>query len=193
MKRKEIFHWIETIGRNLVLGILVVIVVWVLRMNDDLFSPMNPDVLLKPDPAAIALGLMGAERWRIPKLAEAVNLASAATNLYPELLIVVIWEESEFNPHAVGPPVPRLGNFRFKGLMQCDRASFKYPDVDVLNGARELETKLKEAKGDLPYALALFKGGNNPAAWRLARKTYYRFHVLRAGVRDRIERMQATM
>jgi hypothetical protein len=55
--------------------------------------------------------------------------------------------------------------------MQTPKATFEYPEVDTLYGAKILQDKLKYANGDLLQALTLYKGGNNKLARKYAIET----------------------
>jgi len=113
-----------------------------------------------------ALRALGAKEEMIEELSKGVALASVATDIPASLLVVIIKEESSFNPKA------RNGNCR--GLMQTPYFT-GYVDVDILCGARILKTKLGETNGNLREALAMYKGGRNPVARRLADKTLKTF------------------
>jgi len=52
--------------------------------------------------------------------------------------------------------------------MQTPVATLEFSDVDTLHGARILKQKLEISNNNLRKALALYKGGNNPTAYRQA-------------------------
>lgn len=97
------------------------------------------------------------------QMAIAILEGSGKINVDPHLIAALIRTESDFDKSAVSSK-------GYKGLMQTPVATKEWEDVDVLIGCKILEEKLKYAKGDLQLALALYKGGNNPEAHRLAKK-----------------------
>jgi len=117
---------------------------------------------------------LGAPREKIEELSKAIRLASNVTQLSENLILALMFTESSFNYNARS-----YGNGgKYKGLMQTPSATFIYVDVDVLHGARILKDKLRIAKGNLPLALALYKGGNNSAAKHYANETLKLFKIL---------------
>jgi len=121
-----------------------------------------------------ALNLLNAPEAKRNDLAAAVTSASKLTNLSPTLIISLIYTESEFKYTAIS----KKG---YKGLMQTPWATFEYADVDILYGCRILKEKLRIANDDLLFALALYKGGNNPEAKKYAKETF----VLYKKIKDR--------
>ncbi len=122
----------------------------------------NPIPRPKPNKLEEALKRLQAPEEKIQILSKSIMIASNATNIDAVLLAVLMKTESEFNPKAISSK-------GYKGLMQTPRATFIYPEVDTLHGAMILRDKLTETKGDMPKALALYKGGNNPLARKYAR------------------------
>jgi soluble lytic murein transglycosylase-like protein len=124
-------------------------------------------VYVKSDPlvaeAKTALYHLGAPTNKIEKFSVAIGNAAKLTDFSPTLLVALMYTESTFKETAVSPK-------NYKGLMQTPKATFVYSDVDILYGSRILRDKMSDAKGDLPLALALYKGGNNPAAKRYAKE-----------------------
>jgi soluble lytic murein transglycosylase-like protein len=122
----------------------------------------------KPDKVFIearnALRVLNAPNNRFDDLAHAVTNASKMTNLSPSLIVSLMYTESEFKYTAVS----KKG---YRGLMQTPWASH-YADVDILYGCKILKDKLYEANNDLLFALALYKGGNNPEAKKYAKETH---------------------
>lgn len=108
---------------------------------------------------------LGAPSDKVNKLAKAVRLASYATGLKEELFVALMYTESSFKADAVSSK-------GYKGLLQTPTATFKYAEVDVMHGAMILQDKLDQTHGNLLDALALYKGGNNPAAKKYASQTY---------------------
>lgn len=108
----------------------------------------------------------GAPKDQIETLSRAVADACKVTNRHisPELVVSLMYTESGFKKDAVSSE-------GYMGLMQTPWASTKWPDVDIMLGVRILEEKLRIAKNNLPLALALYKGGDNPLAHRYAAET----------------------
>jgi len=109
---------------------------------------------------------LNADRRKIPELANAVYIAHQSTGLNPKLITALMKTESEFKINAIGPA--NRTRIRYKGLMQTPTATLQFSDVDVLHGARILKQKLEFSRNNLRMALALYKGGNNPVAYRQA-------------------------
>ena len=109
---------------------------------------------------------LGASQQKIPDLSNAVYTSHKSTGLNPKLIVALMYTESGFNKTAVGPP--NRTKIRYSGLLQTPFASKEFSDVDVLFGVRILEQKLKSTNYDVRTALALYKGGNNPTAFRQA-------------------------
>lgn len=107
------------------------------------------------------LKTLGAPNHEIDKLSKSIEVASNVTNINDKVLTALTKTESNFDRFAISPK-------KYKGLMQTKQASFKYPEVDILNGAKVLEEKLKITNGNLHKALALYKGGDNPVAKKQA-------------------------
>jgi len=112
------------------------------------------------------LKILNVHENRIPELAHAVYIAHQSTGLNPKLIIALMKTESNFKNNAIGP-VNRT-RIRYKGLMQTPVATLEFSDVDTLHGARILKQKLEISNNNLRKALALYKGGNNPTAYRQA-------------------------
>ena len=102
----------------------------------------------------------------IQNLANAIYMSHQSTGLNSKLIVALMKTESDFTITSIGP-VNRT-NIRYKGLMQTPTATLEFSDVDTLHGVRILEQKLKISNNDLRTALALYKGGNNPVAFRQA-------------------------
>lgn len=101
----------------------------------------------------------------IPELANAVYTAHQSTGINPKLITSLMYTESKFKSKAVG--AQNWTNIRYKGLMQTPTATW-FSDVDTLHGARILKQKLEYTNNDLRTALACYKGGKNPVAFRQA-------------------------
>lgn len=111
-----------------------------------------------------ALKILGADKKHLSDLAHSVESASKLTGISSVLLVSLMYTESNFNTRAVSSK-------NYKGLMQTPQATFIYPAVDILHGAKILEDKLKISKNDLYRAVSLYKGGDNPAARKYAKET----------------------
>jgi hypothetical protein len=108
---------------------------------------------------------LNAPKKKIPELANAVYTASNSTGLNHKLITSLMYTESNFKINAVGPQ--NWTNIRYKGLMQTPSATW-FSDVDTLHGARILKQKLEYTDNNLRVALACYKGGKNPTAFRQA-------------------------
>lgn len=124
---------------------------------------INENVVLKE--IKNDLKSLNAPQKKVPELANAVYTSHQSTGLNPKLIIALMCTESKFNVGAVGPV--NKTKIRFVGLMQTPTATH-FSDVDTLHGARILKEKLAITDQDLRRALALYKGGINPAAFRQA-------------------------
>lgn len=164
--------------RYLIESLLVVALVVVFTFQlSDLGRGFVPVVVqASPSPTVTYLKLLGAPRSRIKELSAAIDSASSSTKISPALICALMFTESQFSKTAIGPPTK--GGLRYKGLMQTPWASFTWADVDTLYGARILCEKLLESRGDLHMALALYKGGDNPIAWRNASEVLYLYKRL---------------
>lgn len=118
-----------------------------------------------------SLDFLEVPKDRHPELVRCVKLATSCTGIKEELFVALMSTESEFNKNAISPK-------NYKGLMQTPKATFKYPEVDTLYGAKILEDKLKTSNGDMMKALTLYKGGNNSLARKYARQTYSLYQKL---------------
>ncbi len=107
-----------------------------------------------------------ADKNKIPELANAVYTAHQSTGLNPKLITSLMYTESGFRKDAIGPT--NKTRIRYKGLMQTPTATLEFSDVDTLHGARILKQKLEITDNNIRKALALYKGGNNPTAFRQA-------------------------
>jgi len=104
---------------------------------------------------------LGAPNHEINNLSKSIKLASDATNINDKIITSLMFTESNFRKKAISSK-------GYKGLMQTEKASFGYSEVDTLMGAKVLQEKLRISKGNLHRALALYKGGNNPQARKQA-------------------------
>jgi len=121
----------------------------------------------KEDKLVVALKFLRAPKDRIDVLQKSIHQAAKSTGFKPELITAVMYKESQFNENAVSPK-------GYKGLMQTKWASFEYPEVDTLYGAKELEMWYRYSKGDVRRALAHYNGGMKPpkCSWRYSDETY---------------------
>ena len=102
---------------------------------------------------------------KVIEYANAIYIAHQSTGINPKLITSLMRTESNFNIDAIGPP--NRTKIRYKSLMQTPTATW-FSDVDTLHGARLLKEKLEISDHDLRKALALYKGGLNPVAFRQA-------------------------
>ncbi|HQF37393.1 MAG TPA: lytic transglycosylase domain-containing protein [Candidatus Dojkabacteria bacterium] len=108
---------------------------------------------------------LNADKRKVQEIANAVYTAHQSTGLNPKLIVSLMYTESNFKINAIGPQ--NRTKIRYKGLMQTPTATW-FSDVDTLHGARILKQKLEISDFNLRKALALYKGGNNPVAFRQA-------------------------
>jgi soluble lytic murein transglycosylase-like protein len=170
---------VKRLMEYLLVGTLVIGFAWQLHDLGKGFVPVSI-MQAKPSKTISYLQKLGAPSHHISELSTAIDSASRLTNLSSALLCSLMFTESEFKKSAVGPPCGNNGR-RYRGLMQTPWASFAWADVDTLYGARILCEKLNESHGDLPLALAKYKGGDNPVAWRQARRVLYLYANLQRG------------
>jgi hypothetical protein len=111
------------------------------------------------------LETLNAPDKKIPEYANSIYIAHQSTGISPKLITSLMKTESNFNIDAIGPP--NRTKIRYKSLMQTPTATW-FSDVDTLHGARILKEKLEITNHDLRKALALYKGGDNPVAFRQA-------------------------
>lgn len=129
------------------------------------------------DRANEALKFLNVSYEKRKKLSHAINLASRATGFDQEMIVALMKTESDFKSTAISPK-------GYKGLMQTPNASFDYPEVDILYGAKILEEKYSIAKGDILLALSLYKGGNNPEAKKYAKQTLSLYQEIKKNMED---------
>jgi hypothetical protein len=98
---------------------------------------------------------------------------------------VNINEESEYKITAKS----RKG---YKGLGQTPKAVMKtgYIIGDLTYAACTYNEKLTIAKGNPDLALALYKGGNNPAAHKFAKSVETKYQALRAKMNEENKRKE---
>lgn len=106
---------------------------------------------------------LGCPEEKVQKMVMAILDGADKIGVDPILIAALIRTESDFDQSAVSSK-------GYKGLMQTPVATKQWEDVDILIGCRILEEKIKFAKGDIELALALYKGGNNPAAKKQAKQ-----------------------
>jgi hypothetical protein len=141
-----------------------------LNMTADRLTPNQEAVQLTK-----ALEYLNCPQTKIASIAEGILKGAKTIGVSPRLILALLFTESEFNGKAVSPK-------GYKGYMQTPRASMEYADnkmgyadVDILLGCRILQEKMRSpaAKGttgnlDMRKALAMYKGGLNPMAFRQA-------------------------
>lgn len=131
----------------------------------------------KKDRADAALKFLNVDDSQRKELAHAVNVASRATGFEEEMLVALMKTESDFKRRAISPK-------NYKGLMQTPKATFEYPIVDVMYGAKILEDKYAIAKGNMYLALSLYKGGNNPEARKYAKQTIVLYREIKKNMEE---------
>lgn len=126
-----------------------------------LIQPIQVQSKYEVSPLQSLLRELKCPEKKVVEIASAIQLASNETGVNPYLLGVLLSTESTFNYRAKSYK-------GYVGLMQTPSATMKFPDVDILHGARILQEKLKLTDGNLLKALSLYKGGNNPVAKKQA-------------------------
>jgi soluble lytic murein transglycosylase-like protein len=118
-----------------------------------------------------ALQHLNCPQYKIASIAEGILKGSRTIGVDPKLVLALLFTESQFKLNAISPK-------GYKGLMQTPRASMEYADVDILYGCRILEEKMqspaalgRNGRVDMRKAIAMYKGGLNPAAFRYADQT----------------------
>ena len=150
--------------------VLMVAIVFLFTLDISFERDLLPHEVEKRDPlmeaSRYSLLHRGAPEDQIETLSRAVAGACKVTNRHisPELVVSLMYTESGFRKDVVSSK-------GYMGLMQTPWASNKWPDIDIMLGVRILEEKLRIAKNNLPLALALYKGGDNPLAHRQAGET----------------------
>lgn len=107
-----------------------------------------------------ALAYLKCPTEKVEPIGEGIIKGAGSIGVDPVLIAVLLRTESAFSLTARSPK-------GYVGLMQTPQAT-QYADVDILYGCRILEEKLRIARGDLRDALAMYKGGKNPMAYRQA-------------------------
>lgn len=161
--------------KDLLKGIIFSIIIFSLSVTcfnemtniESIISPFKIPVYHKKQEEDIVsrkLRFLNVSDKRSKELTKSIKIASSCTGIKEELLIALMKTESDFKSNAVSSK-------GYKGLMQTPKATFEYPEVDTLYGAKILQDKLKYANGDLLQALTLYKGGNNSLARKYAKET----------------------
>jgi hypothetical protein len=109
--------------------------------------------------------LKGDRNVDINALSKDIYIAATSKNIDPVLFACLIYTESQYK-------ITAKSNKGYKGLAQTPKAAMKtgYELGDLVYGACVLDEKMKVAKGNVEMALALYKGGNNPAAHKYAKE-----------------------
>lgn len=157
-----------SIGFKVILLVTLItnLVVTANRFNDRIPTPVSIVETVETVDSKIVkmeavLKKLGCPEKRLRNMSVAVLNGAEHIDVDPLLIAALIRTESDFDMSAVSDK-------GYKGLMQTPVATKQWEDVDILIGCKILKEKLKIAKGDVRYALALYKGGNNPMAHRQA-------------------------
>lgn len=133
------------------------------------FKRSNPKIVIKgkeEDKVVIMVSNMGGVADKnIYKIATGLKISQQVAGISPPLMASVLKTESDFKKTAISPK-------GYKGMAQTPTATMEYEEVDILHGAMILRDKINIANGNVLKGLALYKGGDNPMAWKLARETY---------------------
>lgn len=121
---------------------------------------------------SLKLRKLRVSRRNIPGYSSIIYKVSKKHNIDPLILVSLIHTESNFRHNAVSPDGHR-------GLMQASKTKVKDVYSDISGGTRVLKEKLKRAHGNLPKALAYYKGGDNPAAHYQAKKVLKVYNKLK--------------
>ena len=130
------------------------------------FKRSNKIVIKEEDKVVIMVSSMGGVSDKnVYKIASGLKISQQVTGISPPLMASVLKTESDFKKTAISPK-------GYKGMAQTPTATMEYEEVDILHGAMILRDKIHIANGNVLKGLALYKGGDNPLAWKLARETY---------------------
>jgi len=123
-----------------------------------------------------ALKILG----RDPKFARDIFSSASAKNIDPVFWACLIETESEFKLTA-------RSSKGYKGLTQTPKAVGRtgFELGDMTYGICILDEKLKVARGDLNLAMALYKGGNNPAAKKEAKKVFVLYEKVNTQIKEK--------
>lgn len=119
-------------------------------LESDFVVPLVIDSKISVDQKNLTLEKLRFVGINSVKIAQAVELASKQSGLSTDLLIALMYTESEGNVMAVSCK-------GYKGLMQIPDAVF-YPDANMLIGAHIFNEKMKITKRNVKKALCLYKG-----------------------------------
>lgn len=155
----------------LVLLFLLLCVMQTVRIQQGLFVPVSIKMdVEQEDPLVVTLRKLNVTTVKTQQIARDIRMACAHTSVNPVLYACLLSTESNFNSHVVSTK-------GYKGISQSSRKGFDFTSVDILNGAENLSSRLKEANGNTLIALSRYKGGNKgehlPQAVKQAR------HVLK--------------
>ena len=164
MTRQVITHNLGFTCKIILLIICITSIVMQYQKINKIVSPFSGEnlqiVQIKND-----LKFLSVKGEEVNKLSKAIKYASDITNISDIIITSVMCSESRFNLFARSPKT-RSGYY--EGLMQTPKAYYEH-DLDTIKGAKILEDKLRISNGKLDLALALYKGGNNPEAWKHAK------------------------
>lgn len=131
------------------------------------FKRSNPKFAVKEEDKVVVMvnSMGGVADKNVYKIATGLKISQQVTGISPPLMASVLKTESDFKKNAISPK-------GYKGMAQTPTATMEYEEVDILHGAMILRDKIHIANGNVLKGLALYKGGDNPLAWKLARETY---------------------
>jgi hypothetical protein len=122
------------------------------------------------------LALLG----RDAKYAKSIYSSAVAKGIDPVFWACNIECESEFK-------ITAKSSKGYKGLGQTPKAAMKtgFEEADLTYAACIFDEKMKIAKGDSKRALALYKGGDNPAARKCADKVFTLYDKIKLKLKEK--------
>lgn len=158
MNNKIIFRLFCSIGKSLILVFLVGIIIN--QMSNKIINPIkindiDPVASIQNNLVKLVPELNKNTKF-VQEVSYSIKVASEVTNIDDKIITSIAYYESRVNEKA-------KSSKGYKGIMQATRHDiYEFPEVDIMRGAKKLESWLKHRKGNLRYALASYNGGNNP-------------------------------
>jgi hypothetical protein len=135
----------------------------VLQLNDRTITPVKVTITkpydkveeIKQDLQHLVPDLKNQKTF-LTDVSKSIKIASDVTNINDKLITSIAFYESRMNKNAIS-------SAGYKGIMQATRHDvYEFAEVDILRGAKKLETWIKYRNGNLRYALASYNGGTYP-------------------------------
>jgi soluble lytic murein transglycosylase-like protein len=154
MTKQVILHIAGVLTKSFLLIILITSIVY--QLSTPMIVPIkladsNKVNLIKND-----LKKLGVSNNDLHDISKSIKVASEVTNIDNTILTAVAFKESRMDKNAKS----RKG---YKGIMQATQHDvYEFSIVDIIRGAKKLESWIKYRNGNLTYALASYNGGTNP-------------------------------